>query len=340
MKKGDKVARLRRSDCSAPGITRRRRGRGFSYAYPDGGRVTDPEVLDRIRALAIPPAWKDVWICPWPNGHLQAVGTDADGRRQYRYHDDWRVQRDREKFTRVVDFARALPALRAAVEKDLACDGLTRRRVLAAAVRLLDIGLFRVGGEAYAEDHETFGVATLRKEHVRVRGDVMRFHFPAKGSIEQTMQLTDGAAAAVVAALRRRRAGGDNLFAYKVGRTWVAVHSDDVNGYIKETAGESYSAKDFRTWAATVLAAEKLAESDVDADGRGGRHQAVVKAVAGVAERLGNTPAVSRSAYIDPRVIDRFESGQTIAKEGKRASRRSREAVETAVIDLLDDPAP
>ena len=188
------VARLRRSDCSGPGITRRRRGRGFSYAHPDGKPVTDKETLLRIRGLAVPPAWSDVWICPWPHGHIQAVGIDAAGRRQYRYHDQWRTDRDREKFERVLDFAAALPELRATVRRGLAKDGLGRERVLAAVVRLLDVGFFRIGGEEYAQEHETFGVASLRKEHVRIHDGLMVFEYPAKGSIERTLEISDAQA--------------------------------------------------------------------------------------------------------------------------------------------------
>ncbi|HVX23442.1 MAG TPA: hypothetical protein VHB02_19020 [Acidimicrobiales bacterium] len=338
------MARLRRSDCSAPGISRRRRGKGFSYAQADGTPVTDEETLRRVRGLAVPPAWEEVWICPWPNGHIQAVGTDAAGRRQYRYHDDWRVHRDREKFDRVLAFAGVLPRLRRAVEADLAGDGLGRDRVLATIVRLLDVGFFRIGGEEYAAEHETFGVASLRKEHVTVRDDVMAFDYPAKGSIERRLEVRDPAAREVVATLRRRRSGGPNLFAYKDGRRWVPVHADDVNAYIK-AAGDGYSAKDFRTWSATVLAAAALAGKEpVPATGTG-RRRAVAAAVAAVAEQLGNTPAVCRSSYVDPRVVDRFESGETLrdhlgdlpALDGRMTAEALR-SVEKAVVDLIEGP--
>lgn len=320
------MARLRRSDCSIPGITRRRRGKGFSYADEAGRRVTDPEVLDRIQGLAIPPAWTDVWICPWPNGHIQAVGTDAAGRRQYRYHDGWRLRRDQEKFARVEEFGRALPRLRQVVERDLAGEGPTRERVLAAIVRLLDVGFFRVGGADYAAEHETFGVATLRKEHVKLRGDGwMCFDYPAKGSIERKAEIFDPAAGEVVSALRRRRSG-QNLFAYKDGRRWVDVTAQDVNDYIKAAAGREFSSKDFRTWAASVLAATELA----GADGKP-KKAAVRSAVRTVSEWLGNTPTVCRSSYIDPRVIDRFENGERISD--RLSARRS---IEEAVIELLD----
>jgi DNA topoisomerase IB len=309
--------------------------------------LTDEPTLARIRALVVPPAWSEVWICPWPNGHIQAVGTDVAGRRQYRYHDQWRVDRDQEKFDRTVDFAAALPKLRAQVARDLAKDGLGRRRVLAAIVRLLDVGLFRIGGEKYANEHETFGVASLRKEHVSIHDGAMVFAYKAKGSIERMVEVRDDAVGAVVATLRRRRTGGSNLFAYKQGRRWAEVNAHDVNDYIKEVAGDEFSAKDFRTWSGTVLAAAALAESEEVSEPRV-RRRAVAKAVTNVAEHLGNTPAVSRSAYIDPRVVDRFEEGETIGdylerppgleqldnrvRHGGRAYRR----VEEAVIDLVD----
>ncbi len=342
------MTRLRRSDCSVPGIRRRRRGRGFSYSDPDGKAVTDEETLARIRALAVPPAWTDVWICPWPNGHIQAVGTDAAGRRQYRYHDRWRLNRDREKFDRTVDFAIALPKLRARVDRDLAEHGLGRTRVLAAAVRLLDVGLFRIGGDEYADAHETFGVASLHKEHVTIRDGRMVFSYQAKGAIARVVEVRDDPVRQVIAALRRRRTGGPRLFAYKQRRRWVEVHAHDVNAYIKDAVGGEFSAKDFRTWSGTVLAAAALSEYDSVVGLRARRH-ALTEAVGKVADHLGNTPAVSRSAYIDPRIVDRFEEGETIddyleqspglenldnrLKHGGKAYR----AVEEAVISLLDD---
>lgn len=338
------MARLRRADCSGPGISRRRRGRGFSYVGPDGTAVS-AEGRRRIEALAIPPAWTDVWICPWPNGHIQAVGTDAAGRRQYRYHDEWRLHRDQEKFRRVVDFAGVLPKLRRQVDHDLAGEDPSRDRVVAAIVRLLDIGLFRIGGEEYAEEHETFGVASLRKEHVRVSNDTMMFDYPAKGSIQRTVEVCDAAVASVVAALRRRRSG-ENLFAYRNGRRWCDVHAADVNEYIKSAAGDEYTAKDFRTWSATMLAAVALVGAAPVPDSPAGRRRAVAGAVKAVATELGNTPTVCRSSYIDPRIIDRYEGGETIAGRVKRlptldelggqdSSRRRQ--VEKAVIELIAD---
>ena len=310
--------------------------------------MTDEETLRRIRSLAVPPAWTDVWICPWPNGHLQAVGIDAAGRRQYRYHDQWRIDRDREKFDRVLDFAAVLPRLRRKVRRDLKADNLGRDRVLAAIVRLLDVGFFRVGGKEYAHEHETFGVASLRKEHVRIHDGVMVFKYPAKGSIDRSIEVRDAQASDVVRALRRRRSGGENLFAYRRGRQWVEVHADDVNDYIKGVAGDEFSAKDFRTWSATVLAAAALAENEPVPDSRTGRRRAVVEAVKTVADHLGNTPTVSRSSYVDPRVVERFEDGETINANLPRRrvveelARRKEDGegpppgLEEAVIDLVD----
>jgi DNA topoisomerase IB len=349
--------RLRRSHCDEAGITRRRRGKGFSYAYANGRPVKDRRTLERIRALAVPPAWTDVWICPWPNGHIQALGTDDAGRRQYRYHDDWRLHRDRQKFERVLDFAAALPEIRAAVERDLSKDDLCRERVLAATVRLLDVGLFRVGGVAYAEENETFGVTSLRKEHVRIRKGAIVFCYPAKGSIERTVEIRDDKVRKVVDSLRRRRNGNGNgngngqLFAYKEDDRRVDVRAEDTNAYIKEAAGgDDFSAKDFRTWSATVLTAAALAENGAPETEREAKH-AVVSAIAEAADYLGNTPAVARSAYIDPRIIDRFEDGQTIAEwlprlpkvetlsESSTRNRGLRRTVEEAVIDLINDAA-
>jgi DNA topoisomerase IB len=345
--------RLRRSNYEKPGITRQRRGKGFSYTHPDGRRVEDDETLDRIRALAVPPAWTDVWISPWPNGHIQAVGTDAAGRRQYRYHDEWRVHRDREKFERVLDFAAVLPDVRARITRDLAEEGLGRDRVLAAIVRLLDVGLFRVGSEEYAREHETFGVTSLHKEHVHIRRGSMVFRYAAKDSKERFIEIRDDDVRPVVDSLRRRRSGGTHLFAYKEDSEWIDVHAHDANVYIKEAAGgEEFSAKDFRTWSATVLAAAALAENRAANGGKKERKRAVVSAIAEAADYLGDTPAVARSSYVDPRVIDRFEHGETIADwlprpphldqlstGGSKQRGRLRRTVEQAVIDLINESA-
>lgn len=319
-----------------------RRGRGFSYRTATGAPV-DAETLERIEQLAIPPAWTDVWICPWPNGHIQALGTDAAGRRQYLYHQDWRAHRDREKFDRVLTLGRSIADLRAKVTADLEAGGMGKERVLAATVRLLDIGCFRIGGEAYAAEHDTFGLATMRKEHVKVRGPQMVFSYPAKGSKWVQIAVREPAVLPVVRALVRRRGGGDDLFAYKEKGRWVDVRSDDVNAYIKEAAGGDYSAKDFRTWSATVLAAARLAEISPPPASVTARRRAVARVVRDVADHLGNTPAVCRSSYIDPRVLDRFDGGATIrpalaAVHDPAAldDESLRNSVDRAVVALID----
>jgi DNA topoisomerase-1 len=338
------VPRLRRADCAGPGIARIRRGRGFAYVEAGGRAVTDPIVLQRISDLAIPPAWKDVWICPHPNGHIQAIGTDAAGRRQYRYHDEWRVQRDREKFDRVLEFAARLPKARELTAKDLVLDGMPRERALATAFHLLDLGFFRVGGEEYAETHGTYGLATIRREHVTVAKDSITFDFIAKHGKEIVRTFAHQEVCDAVRVMKRRRGGGPELLAYRVGNTWVDVKSSDINDYLRDSLGPDIeaSAKDFRTWHGTVLMAVGLAVSTTAPTSPTARKRAVNRAVQEVSHYLGNTPAVARSAYIDPRVIDKYNDGVTIARAldklgadvdfGQPATRG---AVESAVLRML-----
>jgi DNA topoisomerase IB len=341
------VARLRRVDCSGPGITRRRRGRGFEYRDDAGRRIADGEVLARIRELAIPPAWKDVWVCPYPNGHLQATGTDAAGRKQYRYHDEWRARRDQEKFDAMLDFAATLPRMRRRVRRDLRGKDLDRTRVLACATRLLDLGFFRIGGEDYAEENDSYGLATLLKRHVRLEDEAIVFDYEAKSGKRRVQEITDPAVREVVAALKRRRGGGRELLAHRDGRRWVDVRSDDINEYVKGATASEHSAKDFRTWNATVLAAVALAGREVP-DTKTGRQRAIRAAIEAVAALLGNTAAVCRSSYIDPRVIDRYHSGWTIAPAledlggaPELANEATRTQVESAVLDLIrEDDSP
>jgi DNA topoisomerase IB len=340
--KGQSVTRLRRVDCSTPGIRRRRRGKGFEYIDDDGRRITEPSVRERIRELAIPPAWEDVWICPYPMGHIQATGTDAAGRKQYRYHDRWRERRDREKFESMEDFARALPRFRRRVKKDLGLDGMPRERALACAARLLDRGFFRIGSEDYAEENDTYGIATMQKRHVTVDGDVVRFDYEAKGGQRRLQSFGDPRVAEVVRELKTRRGGGDELLAWKNGRRWVDVKSRDINAYVKEAAGREFSAKDFRTWSATVLAAVALSVSGMAATGSNtARKRAKTRAIKETARYLGNTPAVARSSYIDPRIFDRFDGGLTIGgvlpelAEDTGAWPDVQGRVEEAVLDLL-----
>jgi DNA topoisomerase-1 len=305
--------RLREVDCNGAGIARRRAGRGFTY-WDGGDRVTDEETLDRIRQLAIPPAWEDVWICSDPFGHIQATGVDVKGRRQYRYHDAWHEERAKEKFDRVVRFAKRLPELREVVARDLRRKGLPRERVLACAVRLLEVGCFRVGGEAYAEENGSYGLATLRRSHVKVTGKVLWFDYEAKSGQLLQRAVVDDDVREVVVALRRRRTAADaELLAYKdEAGHWVDVRSQDINDYVKEHLGEEFSAKDFRTWVGTVLTAVALADEERPTS-ETARRRVVKRTAEAVAGHLGNTPAVARSAYIDPRVIERFDDGDTIA---------------------------
>jgi DNA topoisomerase I len=340
------VPRLRRVVCTGPGITRRRAGRGFVYLDGEGTRVTDPEVLERIRALVIPPAWSDVWICSDPWGHIQAVGTDARGRRQYRYHDRWRQRRDREKFDHMLEFARALPSLRKACAGHLARPELDRERVLACAVRLLDLGFFRIGTEGYAEQNQSYGLATMLKRHVRLDGDTITFDYMSKSGKRRVQSVVDPDVHRVVQALKRRRGGGPELLAYRQGRRWIDVKSNDINAYIQEVTGAEFTAKDFRTWSATVLAAVALAVSS-EAASTTARKRAVSRAFKEVAHYLGNTPAVCRSSYVDPRLVDRYSAGVTITAalgrlaDGTPFGQLSTQGpIEAAVLDLLDDEAP
>jgi DNA topoisomerase-1 len=338
------MARLRRADCSGPGFRRRRRGRGFQYLDENGERIEDAEVLERIRELVIPPAWKDVWICPYPMGHIQAVGTDAAGRRQYVYHAQWRLRRDQEKFDEMIQFARRLPYLRRVTAKHLHQKDMTRERVLACATRLLDRGFFRIGTEEYAEQNETYGLATMLKSHVELgENNVLTFDYVSKGGKQRVQSLVDPDVYDVVEALKRRRSGKE-LLAYRSSGRWVDVKSIEINEYVKSVVGDEFSAKDFRTWNATVLAAVALAVSGRAAASPTGRKRAMARAVKEVAYYLGNTPAVCRASYIDPRVFDRFRDGVTIGGALERlgddvsfGQPSTQGAIEEAVLDLLED---
>src|SRR4051794_7995555 len=338
------MGRLRRGDCGSPGITRRRRGRGFEYLDESGERVEGPDVIDRIRSLAIPPAWEDVWVCADPLGHIQATGVDARGRKQYRYHDLWRERRDRQKFDAMVDFARSLPELRHQVVRDLRRRKISRERVLACAVRLLDSGFFRIGSEDYAEENETYGLATMRKRHVTVEGDRVVFDYEAKGGQRRVQVVGDRAITGLVRTLRGRRKGGYELLAYRNGREWRDVRSTDINDYIKAVIGDGHNAKDFRPWKATGLAAVGLAASarERDTSTKGGRNRAKRDAVKQVAHYLGNTPAVCRASYIDPRIFDRFDGGLTVGGVFERLPEdpadwpEIQRPIEEAILDLID----
>ncbi|MBW4721136.1 DNA topoisomerase IB [Saccharothrix obliqua] len=317
--------RLRRSDPSGPGWRRVRRGRGFGYVDDTGARP-DAAELARVKALAIPPAWRDVWVCPHANGHLQAVGTDSAGRRQYLYHERWRRERDEEKHDRVLDLAPALPGFRAEVARALDGRGRDRDRVLAVALTLLDRGVFRVGGEEYTEDNGSHGVATLLCRHAVVRGARVGLRYPAKGGAEFTTALTNPALARAVRALRRGRGDDDRLLVDRAGHE---VDAADVNERFKELVGAEFSVKDLRTWHATVLAAAAFAAAGRPGSQRG-RKRVEAAVMREVSEELGNTPAVARKSYVDPRVVAAYHRGRVVEPASD-----DRADVERAVLVLL-----
>ncbi|WP_434623401.1 DNA topoisomerase IB [Azospirillum sp. B2RO_4] len=300
-------AGLTYSSDEMPGIRRRRCGKGFRFLRPDGAQVTEEDTLARIRKLAIPPAYRDVWICPDPDGHLQATGRDAKGRKQYRYHRRWTELREGTKFGRMLDFCRALPPLRERVNADLGRRGLPREKVLAAVVRLLETTLIRVGNESYARENKSYGLTTLRDGHTEIDGAEVRFSFKGKSGKEWNVALRDRRLARVVAACRD--VPGDELFQYldRDGQRH-AVTSGDVNAYLREATGADFTAKDFRTWAGTVLAAMALREFE-SFDNASAAKRNVTRAIEQVATRLGNTPSVCRKSYVHPEVLDAYLEG-------------------------------
>jgi DNA topoisomerase I len=333
------VPGLIRSDPHGPGITRERIGGGFRYFDPFGGEVTRAETLHRISALGIPPAWKDVWISPDPLGHIQATGVDSRGRTQYRYHQVWREQRDAQKFAHMLRFASALPALRSATMADLSGRRLDRDRVTAAAVRLIDLGLFRIGGERYAELDHHYGATTLQRHDVTVRRDSVAFDYVAKEGKRRTITVTDDAVRSVVRALVSSDSTSDALFSFRDGDAWRPLRSHQVSSYIATRANGHFTAKEFRTWNATVLMALLLANTDPAPTARG-RKSAVTAAVRGVADWLGDTSGVARASYIDPRVIDLYTSnGQLAAVPRLPAVLPAAAEAEIAVAALLGDVA-
>jgi DNA topoisomerase I len=333
------VPGLIRSDPHGPGIIRERSGGGFRYYDPSGAAITDPGTLHRIGALGIPPAWKDVWISPDPLGHIQATGTDSRGRTQYRYHEVWREQRDAQKFAHMLRFAGALPALRSATVRDLGGRHLDRDRVTAAAVRLLDLGLFRIGGEKYAELDHHYGATTLQKQDVTVMRGGVAFDYIAKEGKRRTITVTDGAVRSVVRALVASDNTSGSLFCFQDRGTWRPLRSHEVSSYIATEAGGHFTAKEFRTWNATVLMALLLANTDPAPTDRR-RKSAVTAAVRGVADWLGDTPAVARASYIDPRVISRYTSdGQLTAIPRLPAMLPAAAEAEVAVAALLAEEA-
>jgi DNA topoisomerase-1 len=327
------AAGLRYVTDGRPGIRRKRAGKGFSYVSPEGSPVRDEGELRRIRALAVPPAWTDVWICPDPRGHIQATGRDARGRKQYRYHTRWREVRDETKYGRMVAFGDVLPEIRRRVSADLRKDGLPRAKVLAAVVRLLETTLIRVGNEEYAKENRSYGLTTLRDRHVRVRGDTLRFEFVGKGGQRRRIDLRDAKLARIVK--RCQDLPGQVLFQYVGDDAHVRdVGSEDVNDYLREITGQEFTAKDFRTWTGTVMAALALAELEPFRSQRQAKKN-VVSAIEQVAERLGNTPAVCRNCYVHPQVIDAYLDGSPILID--RSAKRSRglSSEERAVLRFL-----
>ncbi|HTV90214.1 MAG TPA: DNA topoisomerase IB [Stellaceae bacterium] len=315
-----KAAHLRHVDDARPGITRHAAKNGFDYRDPDGNLIGDIATLRRIRALAIPPAWREVWICPSPSGHIQATGRDARGRKQYRYHPRWREARDATKFSRMVVFARALPKIRARVESDLGRAGLPREKVLAAIVRLMELTLFRVGNVEYSKTNKSYGLTTLRHRHAEIDGDEVRLSFRGKSGIRHDGTIRDRRLARIVK--NCRDLPGYELFQYLDGDgNRHAIDSADVNDYLRALSGEDITAKDFRTWAGTYLAAAALQEFAAAPDGGGSTataaKKAIVRAVEKVAKHLGNTAAVCRKCYIHPAIFDGYLDGtllQTLAR--------------------------
>lgn len=304
------VPRLRRSDSSAAGITRSRSGRGFTFHDLAGNLVTDTDLKARIEHLAIPPAWTDVWIAPYPNGHIQATGVDGAGRRQYIYHPTWREQKDRIKFDRALALAESLPSARRAVTIDLRSGEPTRDRALAAGFRMLDTGSLRVGSERYAELHGSFGLTTLLCSHATVSGDTVRLRFPAKSGEAWDSDITDADLAEVVRSLKRRGPTA-RLLAFRGDSGWHPLGGSEINEYVKLRTGGEFTAKDFRTLHGTIAAASSLARHGPE-QSASRRQRALAQAMRDAAEVLGNTPAIARKSYVDPRVVDNYTHGTTL----------------------------
>ena len=330
---------LRYVQDDAPGLTRRRAGKGFSYRGPDGDPIRDRVTLAWVRSLAIPPAWREVWISPWRNGHLLATGRDAKGRKQYRYHPSWRAAREEAKFGRMLGFGRALPRIREAVAAELGRPGLGRTKVLATVVRLLETTLIRVGNDEYARTNKSYGLTTLRDRHVKAEGGELRFSFRGKAGKRHVVTLRDRRLARLVR--RMQELPGQELFQYvDADDRPQPVGSADVNAFLREISGEDYTAKDFRTWAATVLAAWALSEFEA-VDGEAAAKRNVTRAIERVASRLGNTPAICRKSYVHPEIVGAYLDGSLVADLKQEIEQELRqelsglEAEEVAVLVLL-----
>jgi DNA topoisomerase-1 len=338
-REASRAAGLRYVSDETPGIRRLRRGKSFTYKDPDGKTVRDRATLKRIKALAIPPAWTDVWICPLPNGHLQATGRDQRGRKQYRYHPRWRQVRDEHKFSRMLAFGRALPRIRARTEQDLRRPGLGREKVLATVVRLLETTLIRVGNEEYARENRSFGLTTMRDHHVDIDGTSIRFEFRAKSGKMQSIKLKDRRLARIVKSCIDLP--GRELFQYidDAGERRT-IDSADVNDYLREISGDEFTAKDFRTWAGTVLAALALQEFEA-VDTQAAAKRNITQAIERVAARLGNTPAICRKCYVHPEVVNCYMDGSLVGTLNEKIAGTLRDelegldAAEAAVLAFL-----
>ncbi len=337
------MPRLRTVSTRDPGWRRVHHGRGYRYLDVDGSPL-DTEEVERVKALVIPPAWRDVWISPYPNAHLQAVGTDDAGRRQYLYHPAWRAKRDEAKFDRVIEMAAKLPEVRRRLHADLDPSDLGSNTALAAAVRLVDLGCFRLGSDTYTEQNGSYGLTTLERRHVRRNGENRIFAFTGKSGVDHEICLTDPELCQVVDKLTTRRKPEERVLCLRQGRRWVPLQASDINDYIRELFGLEVTAKDFRTWHATVHVATALGESVLDdpkpARSKTARARTVRHAIVGASELLGNTPTVCRSSYVDPRVIDLYESDVTIAPalaELPADENAARDHLDRAVVELLTD---
>ncbi|MFJ6279569.1 DNA topoisomerase IB [Arthrobacter subterraneus] len=316
------MPRLRRSDCNKPGYSRSRHGKGFSYRNQQGQPLERDE-LRRVKELVIPPAWQEVWISPYPNGHIQAVGTDGAGRRQYIYHSAWREKKDREKFDRALDFGERLPSARRVITQHLRSNGSGRERAFAAALRIVDSGALRIGSAQYAAQNGSFGVTTLRVEHVTLSGPVITLGFPGKSGQQWDTTIEDADLAAALRPMVRRE-DADTMLAYRAADgSWHSIEASQLNEFLRQVTGGGFTAKDFRTWQATVVAAMELARLDLKATSRTARQKAVAATMRSVAEHLGNTPAIARSSYVDPRLVDRFMSGEVIPVASYSASEKA-----------------
>jgi DNA topoisomerase IB len=330
------MTRLRTVSPQDRGWTRRRAGKGFTYVDEAGKRLPQADV-ERIRSLAIPPAWQDVWICSVPNGHIQAVGTDDAGRKQYLYHPDWRAKQDALKFDRILEAAAQFPAARRRVTRDLQQSGMPLTRAAAVAVRLLDLGYFRIGNDVYTDANGSFGLTTLERQHVRKVKEGLQFSFEGKGGIDQQVTIRDHDVAAAITQMRRRRGGSDRVLAHRTDSGWRDLEAGDVNAYLADLFDADVTAKDFRTWHATVHAAVALATSPEPGESLTSRRRAVKEAIEQVADYLGNTPTIAKNSYVDPRVLDRYDSGETITvpRSTGRDPMKRQAGIEKAVRALL-----